>query len=143
MFGNISQNQMLLNDAGAMVSEDGLALHTRFPSVILDEFIVMPNHFHGIIYISPDSIADADGKPFDNQKLDKIIGTFKSIVNNNYITGVKISDWQPFNKRLWPRNYYEHIVREDAALEKIQAYIQNNPLTWQLDSLHPDVESKY
>ncbi len=51
--------------------------------------------------------------------------------------------WQPFNKRLWQRNYYEHVVREDTALEKIQGYIQNNPLTWQLDSLHPDVESKY
>jgi putative transposase len=135
LFGTISQNQMLLNDAGEMVSTEWLALPSRFPSVILDEFIVMPNHFHGIIYISPDSI--------DRLKLGKIIGAFKSIVNNNYITGVKTKDWEHFNQRLWQRNYYEHIVRDDAALQKIQEYIRDNPSTWQTDSLHPDVESKF
>jgi putative transposase len=135
LFGTISQNQLLSNDAGKMVSADWLALPSRFPSVILDEFIVMPNHFHGIICISPDSP--------DNPKLGKIIGGFKSIVNNNYIAGVNTQNWQPFNKRLWQRNYYEHIVRDDVALQKIQEYIQHNPFTWQIDSLHPDVESKY
>jgi putative transposase len=102
-----------------MVSAEWLALPSRFPSVILDEFVVMPNHFHGIIYISPDSP--------DNPTLGKIIGAFKSIVNNNYITGVNTQNWQPFDQRLWQRNYYEHIVRDDFGLQKIQAYIQNNP----------------
>ena len=134
LFGTILQNQMLLNDAGGMVSAEWLALPLRFPSVILDEFIVMPNHFHGIIYISPDSS--------DNPTLGKILGAFKSIVNNNYITGVNIKNWQPFDKRLWQRNYYEHIVKDDFGLQKIQIYIQNNPSTWQTDSLHPDIESK-
>jgi putative transposase len=67
---------MLLNDAGKIVSTEWLALPSRFPSIILDEFVVMPNHFHGIIYILPDSI--------ENPTLGKIIGAFKSIVNNNY-----------------------------------------------------------
>ncbi len=94
----------------------------------------MPNHFHGIIYISPDSS--------DSPTLGKILGAFKSIVNNNYITGVNVKNWQPFHKRLWQRNYYEHIVQSEIVLQKIQAYIQNNPSTWQADSLHPDIESK-
>jgi putative transposase len=135
LFGKISQNQTFLNDAGEMVSAEWLALPSRFPSVSLDEFIVMPNHFHGIIYISPDFV--------DNPNLGKIIGAFKSIVNNNYINGVNSQDWKPFKKRLWQRNYYEHIVRDDSALQKIQQYIRDNPVTWQTDSLHPDVESKY
>jgi putative transposase len=134
LFGTILQNQMLLNDAGGMVSAEWLALPSRFPSVILDKFVVMPNHFHGIIYISPDSS--------DNPTLGQILGAFKSIVNNNYITGVNIKNWQPFDKRLWQRNYYEHIVRDDFGLQQIQAYIQNNPSTWHTDSLHPDIESK-
>jgi putative transposase len=134
LFGTILQNQMLLNDAGEMISAEWLALSSRFPSVILDEFVVMPNHFHGIIYISPDSS--------DNPTLGQILGAFKSIVNNKYITGVNTQNWQPFDKRLWQRNYYEYIVRDDFGLQKIQAYIQNNPSTWQTDSLHPDVESK-
>jgi putative transposase len=131
LFGTISHNRMSLNNAGKMASAEWLALPSRFPSVILDEFIVMPNHFHGIIYISSDSP--------ENLKLGKIVGAFKSIVNNNYITGVKSENWQPFNQRLWQRNYYEHILRDDFALQKIQEYIQNNPFTWQTDSLHPDV----
>jgi putative transposase len=135
LLGTILQNQLFLNDAGGMVSAEWLALVSRFPSVILDEFVVMPNHFHGIIYISPDSP--------DHPTLGKILGAFKSIVNNNYIIGVKTNDWEPFNKRLWQRNYYEHIVRDDSALQKIREYIQSNPRTWQTDSLHPDVESKF
>ncbi len=135
LFGTISPDRMLLNDAGTMVSSEWLALSKRFPSIILDEFVVMPNHFHGIICISPDSI--------DNPKLGKIIGAFKSIVNNNYIDGVNNRDWTHFNKRLWQRNYYEHIVRNDSALQKIQQYIRDNPSTWHTDSLHPDVESKF
>jgi putative transposase len=134
LFGTISQNRMLLNDAGAMVAVEWLKLSTRFPSVTLDEFVIMPNHFHGIICISSESP--------ENPTLGGIIGAFKSIVNNNYIAGVNTQNWQPFDKRLWQRNYYEHIVREDLGLEKIQAYIQNNPATWQTDSLHPDIESK-
>ncbi len=135
LLGEIFENQMLLNDAGEMVSKEWLALPSRFPSIIPDKFIVMPNHFHGIVGISPDSI--------DRPTLGKIIGTFKSITNNSYITGVNSQNWQPFNKRLWQRNYYEHIMRDDAALEKIQEYIQHNASTWQIDSLHPDVKSKY
>jgi putative transposase len=135
LFGTISQHKMLLNDAGGMVSAEWLALPSRFCSVILDEFVVMPNHFHGIIYISPDSS--------DNPTLGKILGAFKSIVNNNYITGVKDRGWTPFAKRLWQRNYYEHIVRDDSALQKIQQYIRDNPLTWQIDSLDPDVQIQY
>ncbi len=86
------QNQMLLNDAGAMVSEEWMTLSTRFLSVILDEFVVMPNHFRGIIYISPNSR--------ENPTLGKIIGAFKSIVTDRYITGVKTQDWTPFDRRL-------------------------------------------
>ena len=135
LFGTIAQHQMRSNEAGQMVSVEWLALSARFPSIILDEFVVMPNHFHGIINISPDSA--------DNPTLGKIIGAFKSIVNNNYITGVKNQGWTPFERRLWQRNYYEHIVRDDSALQKIQQYIQDNPLTWQTDSLYPDVQIQY
>jgi len=123
---------MILNDAGKMVSEEWLTLAGRFTTITLDEFVVMPNHFHGIIYISSDSI--------ENPTLGKVIGAFKSIVNNNYIIGVKNQGWTPFDKRLWQRNYYEHIVRDDSALQKIQQYIRDNPRTWQTDSLDRDVQ---
>jgi putative transposase len=132
LFGTISQNRMLLNDAGKMVSAEWLTLPKRFPAIILDEFVVMPNHFHGLIYMLPSAT--------DRPTLGKIIGAFKSIVTDRYITGVRTQDLIPFDRRLWQRNYYEHIVRDDSALEKIQQYIRDNPLTWQTDSLYPDVQ---
>ncbi len=65
---------------------------------------------------------------------------FVTICVQNRVT---TKSWEPFNKRLWQRNYYKHIVRDDFALQKIQGYIQNNPFTLQKDSLHLDIESKY
>jgi putative transposase len=131
LLGTISQHKMLLNDSGQMVAAEWLALTSRFPSVILDEFVVMPNHFHGIVYISSDSA--------DRPTLGKIIGAFKSIVTDHYITGVKTQGWIPFDQRLWQRNYYEHIVKNESALHSIQQYVRDNPLTWLTDSLNPDV----
>ncbi len=143
LFGNVVRNRecentndrVLLNDVEAMVSAEWLDLPSRFPSLILDDFVIMPNHFHAIIHISSDSAV--------NLKLGQIIGAFKSIVTHHYMIGVNIQGWKPFHKRLWQRNYYEHIIRDDLALKKIRQYIQNNPLTWRTDSLHPDVKSKF
>jgi putative transposase len=133
--GENYRDRVLLNDAGEMVSAEWVALPSRFPTITLDEFVVMPNHFHSIFHFPP--------TPSVNPTLGEVIAAFKSIVTNRYITGVKSQGWQAFHTRLWQRNYYEHIVRDDSSLQKIQQYIRDNPLTWQTDSLHPEVKSKF
>jgi REP element-mobilizing transposase RayT len=70
--------------------------------------------------------------------LGDIVGAFKSISTNKYIEGVKQNGWPRFDKRLWQRDYYEHIIRNERALDAIRAYIVNNPANWQADQLHPD-----
>ncbi len=50
---------------------------------------------------------------------------------------------QPNTIKIWQRNYYEHIVRNEESLQHLRQYIQNNPLSWQEDQLHPDVPSKW
>lgn len=70
--------------------------------------------------------------------LSKIIQWFKTMTTNAYIRGIKDQGWPAFNRRLWQRNYYEHIVRNDDDLTNIREYIQANPLKWELDQLHPD-----
>lgn len=60
-----------------------------------------------------------------------IIGAFKSITTVEYIRGVKSLGWPPFNKKLWQRNYYEHIIRNDLAFWRITEYIKNNPKSWE------------
>ena len=67
-----------------------------------------------------------------------IIGAFKSITTNNYIHGVKQLGWNPFEKRLWQQNYWEHIIRNDIALSRIREYIRTNPVRWIADQLHPE-----
>jgi len=67
----------------------------------------------------------------------KIIGLFKSITTHRYLHGVKELGWLPFEGRLWQRNYYEHIVRNDQELENLRRYISENPLKWELDQENP------
>jgi REP element-mobilizing transposase RayT len=49
---------------------------------------------------------------------------------NEYIRNVKQYNWPPFNKKIWQRNYFEHIIRNEQSLEKIRNYIFNNPGSW-------------
>ena len=75
--------------------------------------------------------------------LGDVIGAFKSITTHAYITGVRSQGWQPFEKRLWQRNYYEHIVRGQTIPQPLRRYIQRNPETWNNDQLRPDINSKW
>lgn len=67
-----------------------------------------------------------------------IIGAFKSMTTNEYIRGVRQFRWTPFPGRLWQRNYYEHIIRNEDELNRIRGYIVDNPLRWHLDRENPE-----
>jgi putative transposase len=60
------------------------------------------------------------------------------MTTNEYIRGVKTLGWTPFPGKLWQRNYYEHIVRNDASLNRIRRYIVNNPARWGEDAENPE-----
>ena len=66
-----------------------------------------------------------------------MVGTFKSITTNGYIRRVRQQTWPVFNKKLWQRNLYEHIIRNEDELEKIRDYIRHNPLMWASDRYNP------
>lgn len=74
-----------------------------------------------------DSSRSPAGAPTTNNTLGEMMGAFKSITTVEYIKGVKNSGWQPFDGKLWQRNYYEHIIRNKEAYETITDYIINNP----------------
>ena len=58
------------------------------------------------------------------------------MTTNEYIRGVKTLGWQPFNGKLWQRNYWEHIIRNENAYYRIAEYIINNPKKWDNDKLN-------
>jgi len=65
--------------------------------------------------------------------LGDIIGAFKSLITHEYVMGVKNNGWKSFDQRLFQRNYYEQIIRNEIDLNKIREYIQSNPLMWERD----------
>jgi REP element-mobilizing transposase RayT len=65
--------------------------------------------------------------------LPSIVRRFKSWTTNQYQKAINDKGWVPFRKRLWQRNYFEHIVRDDDDLNRIREYIRNNPENWETD----------
>ncbi len=156
VFGEIQKGEMKLSGAGEMVEYWWRQLPEKFQNIRLDEFAVMPNHFHGILWIVnrkgglPRCRGDLYGRPsYDcsnerragtrpapTKTLGNIVGAFKSLMTNEYIRNVKMGKFPPFEKSIWQRNYWEHIVRDDKDLNRIREYIINNPLNWELDELY-------
>ncbi len=133
LLGKIQDSEMFPSQAGQMVAECWDALPKRFPNIDLDMFTLMPNHIHGIIVIL-DTNLNVNNNPVT---LGNIVGAFKSISTHKYIEKVETHDWQPFYKKLWQRNFYERIIRNERELNAIRTYIMNNPANWDADKLHP------
>lgn len=143
LFGDISNGEMVLNPAGKMVEKWWLELENKFPTVKPDACITMPNHFHGIIVIVGADLrvcpnySDVKTGAHTGAPLPKILQWFKTMTTNEYLHGVKHQDWLPFTGKLWQRDYYEHIVRNDRELHAIREYIQNNSKNWTSDPEYP------
>jgi putative transposase len=141
LFGNIIGKEMKLNDAGEMIRSVWLDLPGRFPSISLDEFIIMPNHIHAVFVILPtgiqkeESLGHLCGPPNGilPGTVGRIIQAFKSITTDEYINGVKRQGWVPFKRKLWQRNYWDHIIRDEEDYIRVCEYIHANPPCWQND----------
>jgi REP element-mobilizing transposase RayT len=122
-FGEISNGEMNLNEAGTLINENWIKLENTYDNIIIDYHVVMPNHFHGIIWLEESN----------NIILGQIIGAFKCFTTTAYIKGVRDLNWPPFQRRLWQRNFYERIIRDDKELEDSRRYILDNPAKWKND----------
>jgi len=148
LFGDIG-GEMKVNDAGHMIQKWWNESAAKFGNIELDEFVIMPNHFHGIIVIVGAALCGRPGlgghPEMDGQwkeigqphrvapTVGDIIDWFKTMTTNEYIRNVRQNNWSPFPGKLWQRNYYEHIIRSETELNKIREYIINNPLSWETD----------
>ena len=89
--------------------------------------------------VAPTEIMDGgvDALTTDQFALGDVIGAYKSLTTVEYARGVKQMKWSPFHRRLWQRNYYEHVVRHDESLRHLQQYILDNPGQWDFDKENP------
>lgn len=205
-FGAVVDGEIHLNPTGELVQAVWEGTGARFPCVELDEYILMPNHFHAIISFQPlddvvDSVgttpvgttpvgatlvvardtgagtrpaptpthtpdhtpadtpdhtpdhtpadtpghtpdhtpddADPDTTPGRAPSLGDVIGAFKSITTHEIILAVRRGEMPPFAGKIWQRNYYEHIIRDDDELGRIRQYIRDNPRCWDEDAENP------
>ncbi|MDD5675245.1 MAG: hypothetical protein PHC61_13835 [Chitinivibrionales bacterium] len=200
---------MNVNDAGRMVEKWFLESAIKFSTIKIDEYIVMPNHFHAIVIIRP-PVVGADlrvcpemhvcaqrplsvgadlrvcpemhvcaqrplsvgadlrvcpethvcaqrplsvgadlrvcpeskkgehaGSPlqiaYNHKNISSIMQWFKTMTTNEYIRNVKTNKWPSFAGKLWQRNYYDHIGRDENELFRIRQYIRDNPQHWETD----------
>ena len=148
VFGEVVNGEMILNVSGKIARDEWFKTAALRPYVKLyeDEFVIMPNHGHGVIWIMDDgndaralhgntqSRAERRSAPTTPTKsvaprsLGAIVRGYKSAVTYAINTHEKIR-----GSVVWQRNYYEHIIRNDRELKNIGWYILNNPLNWQLD----------
>ena len=137
LFGDVIGSEMKVNELGqkAQAVWDDLPVH--YPHVATDAFVVMPNHVHGVIVIQAGGEGVGAGlKPARTESarhgLSEIIRGFKTF------SARRINEFRETSgATVWQRNYYEHIIRNDADYNRIAEYIVNNPQRWAEDSLHP------
>ncbi len=136
-FGEIEKARMQLNDIGQIATDCWQDIPEHFRNTALDEFVVMPNHIHGIVVIKGNDFLRDDGvgnndrcslrRARNMELLPKIISQYKSSV-----TRMVRKRWGNHSFG-WQKSFYDHVIRNDADLHRVRTYIQNNPLNWELD----------
>jgi REP element-mobilizing transposase RayT len=151
LFGDVIDGEMVLNDFGQIVSEKWQWLETQYPYIELGAWIVMPNHFHGILVIHDvgrggsrsahvddgTAVNRGDSRiaptPIKRKLLGGLIGAFKT-VSTKQINLLRYVEGQV----VWQRNYYEHIIRNEREMNRISRYIESNPSRWADDGENPN-----
>ena len=150
LFGEIVDGRMHLNGAGRIAERCWLEIPRHFPQASLDRFVIMPNHVHGIIRIQGQSAATPSPTPV------RMVGaknlsplpdphapfaspsrTIGSIVRGFKIGVTKWIRQHTDIHCVWQRNYFDHVVRDDASLDRIRGYIAGNPAHWEDDPENP------
>jgi len=144
-FGNIVEGKMYLNALGKIVEEEWKKTAKMRKNIQLGEWVVMPNHFHGILFMESDlPVMRAHGNaPLRNHRskfgpqinnLSSIIRGFKGAVKYSIKKNLKRHDFA------WQRSFYDHIIRNEKDLQSCWDYILNNPIAWELDKYNPDFD---
>jgi putative transposase len=144
LFGHVKERKMWLNEAGQMVHTVWNDMSMHYLEIEIDAFVVMPNHVHAIIILVGGAAScNQSGQPqgvaptTTTLSLADVVHRYKTLTTKLYTDGVKKNGWLPFAGKLWQRNYYENIIRNEESLNLIREYINNNPMQWRLDRDNP------
>ena len=159
LFGDLRDGKMYLSNYGGMVNECWQEIPLHFPQIILHEYVIMPNHVHGIIEINnPQSTGANMGRCSDTVDVgantvgvgannysplrtpqSRPCGTSRTV--GSVVRGFKIGVTKQMGFSPWQRNYYEHIIRNDESYQNIVQYMAQNPLKWEEDCFYFGINS--
>jgi putative transposase len=144
LFGEIVDGEMMLNEFGTVVKDEWLKSSGIRSEIQLNEYVVMPNHIHGIVCMvgehrfarpvkGDQPIAPTNPLGPKSRSISALVAGFKAVVTK------RINEMrQTPGIAMWQRNYYDHIIRNEADYNRIAEYVVSNPRQWAQDSLHPD-----
>ena len=127
LFGPVGADSI----SARMIEKTFLEIIDKYNGVDSPIYVVMPNHFHAIITILR---ADMESAP----TLSEIVQSFKRYSTIEYTKMVKKGILPPFNKQIWQRSFYDHVIRNQHDYENIVKYIYENPMRWEYDQLYRD-----
>ena len=130
-FGDVVEGKMMLNECGRIVQECWFNLPNHYSNCRLDEFIVMPNHVHGIINLHSNVGNGLKPFPTIQYSLSEVIRGLKTFSSR------KINKIDKMDRFQWQKSFYDHIIRTEQSLYVIRKYIRNNPLKWDEDRNNP------
>jgi len=116
LLGSVEADEMRLSRLGRIVEHCWLEVPVHFLAVALDAFVVMPNHIHGILWLSRAGHAPP---------LHRVVGSFKSAAS------------RAAQRRLWQRSFYDRVIRDDEERRALREYVEENPVRWAVDLESP------
>ena len=147
LFGEIKNGKMIMNDFGKIVNEEWLKTKALRKNVDLDEYVIMPNHFHGILIIERrDTAGCVPTKMNENRKFGEMQGGSLSAIVRSFKSAVtkRINELRNIpRKEVWQKGFYEHIIRNERDLYNIRKYVELNPLKWEIDEYYGKEESSH
>ncbi|HNS42426.1 MAG TPA: transposase [Taishania sp.] len=157
-FGEIVDGKMQLNELGQLAEKYWLEIPDHFPFIELGNFVIMPNHTHGILILDSDSDTGSDTGSNCRDAINRVstIGTTADNTTTGGVTGNKnpmlhqnisrIIRWYKgrcsFEMRkihadfAWQSRFHDHIIRDTPSFKRIQTYIDNNPMNWNKDKFY-------
>ena len=152
-FGTVANGKMELNEYGKIAEEQWFWLGKQYPYIVLHEFVVMPNHIHGIIEINRSIVGinpvgtgrvvvgtgrdlSLQQQPIKIKSLSELMGAYKT-TSSKKIHLLECRDRsRPVPTFQWQRSFHDHIIRDDKSFETISNYILNNPAQWITDKFY-------
>ncbi len=125
LLSTIDQHEVTLTEFGGVLDQKWQELAQYGSGVTVDEYVLMPDHLHGLIVLQNPPTAD----PHTKLSLSDLMQRYKSLTTTLY-RRYEQENGLAVSRRLWQRNYYERIVRDDTHLDTIRRYIQTNPIRW-------------